>query len=86
MENCEQTHDYRKYSPTLSQIKQIEESFTYHSPKDTQQERYVVLRNTAKDLARLITECCPPTRETSLALTNLEQSIMWANKSIACNE
>lgn len=31
------------------------------------------------DIERL----CPPSRERSLALTNLEQSAMWATKAIA---
>ena len=64
----------------------IENSFTYHAPKGNQQERYVKLRDTAKALAYLIKETVPTCREQSLAITKLEESIMWANKGIACNE
>ena len=66
--------------------KQIENNFTYHPPKDTQQARYVALRNAAKDLAYFIAESSPASREQALALTNLEQSIFWANAAIARNE
>lgn len=65
---------------------QIENSFTYHSPKEDQPERYVKLRDMAKDLAFTIVKNTPPSREQSLAITKLEESIMWANKAIACGE
>ncbi len=66
--------------------KQIETAFTYHAPKDDQPERYVALREKGKELALLMVDSCPESRELSLALTNLEQAIMWANASIARNE
>ncbi|MFJ8064896.1 hypothetical protein ACIQYS_09705 [Psychrobacillus sp. NPDC096426] len=64
----------------------IHDSFTYHAPKKDQVERYETIRNKAKELALLIDRSCPRSREKSLAQTNLEQAVMWANKSIACNE
>ncbi|WP_254660586.1 Acb2/Tad1 domain-containing protein [Brevibacillus laterosporus] len=65
---------------------QIENTFMYHSPKEGQPEKYTALREKAKQLAYLIEELCPNRREKSLAMTNLEQSIMWANASIARND
>lgn len=64
----------------------LENSYSYHAPKGNQVERYNELRNKAKELAHMIDELCPDSREKSVAQTNLEQAIMWANKSIACNE
>ena len=64
----------------------LDNIYTYHSPKNDQPERYVELREKAKELAVLITMRCPNSRERSIALTNLEQSIFWANASIARNE
>ena len=64
----------------------IEAIFTYHKPFSTQPQRYEYLRNKAKELAYLIQEECPESREKSLALTSLQQTIMWANASIAINE
>lgn len=67
-------------------IEQIENNFVYHAPKEDQQDRYVVLRNEAKDLAYKIMTMTPPSREQALALTNLEQVMFWANAAIARNE
>lgn len=60
--------------------------FTYHEPKGDQPERYIEIRARAKQLATLISKSCPPSRERSLALTKLEESVMWANASIARRE
>ena len=64
----------------------IEKRFTYHAPKSGQTERYNAIREKALELALLLDEQCPDSREKSTALTSLEQSVMWANASIARNE
>ena len=64
----------------------IEKNFTYHAPKEGQPEKYRALRDTAKEFALLIDSACPDSREKSLAITKLEECIMWANASIARNE
>lgn len=64
---------------------QIETNFTYHSPKDDQQAKYVELRAKAKELAVMINELCPDSRDKSLAITKLEETVMWANAAIARN-
>lgn len=64
---------------------QIENNFMYHAPKAGQQEKYEAIRAKAKELAYLIDEECPPSREKSLAMTNLEESVMWANAAVARN-
>lgn len=66
--------------------KQIENNFKYHAPGGTQKDRYERLRAEAKSLAEKINELCPDSREKSLAITNLEQALMWANAAIARNE
>lgn len=64
----------------------IENNFKYHAPKEGQTEKYHALREKAKELAYLIQELCPASRERSIAMTELETSVMWANASIARNE
>lgn len=64
----------------------IDKRFTYHAPKPGQAEKYTRIRVWAKDLADAINAMCPDSREKSLALTALEESVMWANASIARNE
>ena len=62
---------------------EIENNFSYHAPKGDQAERYEALRHDGKKLAYLINNLCPDSREKSLAITKLEECIMWANSAIA---
>ncbi|MBX9790168.1 MAG: hypothetical protein K2Y37_14725 [Pirellulales bacterium] len=64
---------------------QIDHAFTCHPPQADQSERYR-LRGEFKLLALLVNALCPPSRETALALTNLEQANFWATAAIARNE
>lgn len=64
----------------------IENTFTYHKPKDDQPERYTKIREKAKELAYVISEETPMSREQSLALTHLQAAVMFANAAIAINE
>ncbi len=64
----------------------FENAYTYHAPKADQPARYVAIREKAKELALLVEDCCPDSREKSLAFTKLEECVMWANASIARNE
>ena len=66
--------------------KQLENNFKYHPPKNDQADRYANLRDKAKEFAEMIDSYCPDSREKSLALTNLEEAVMWANAAIARNE
>ena len=65
---------------------QIENNFKYHAPKEDQPARYEASRDKAKQLAHLIGASCPESRERPLAMTKLEEAVMWANASIARNE
>lgn len=64
----------------------LKNNFTYHPPKGDQPKRYEILRAKALELAEMIDELVPESREKSLAMTNLEQTVMWANAGIARNE
>lgn len=64
---------------------EIENRFTYHAPTGDQPQRYEQLRAKAKELAFLIRDLCPDSRERSVAMTDLESCVMWANASIARN-
>lgn len=61
----------------------IENNFSYHAPKEGQPAKYEAIRNKAKELAYLIEAEVPNGRENALAMTNLEQSVFWANAGIA---
>ena len=62
---------------------EIDARFTYHAPKTGQPEIYTKLRDKGKELAILINEVCPESREKALAFTELENAVFWANAAIA---
>lgn len=74
------------YTPTQQASKQIKDAFTYHSPQGNQAARYGLLREKAREFAELIAENSPASREQSLALTHLQEAVMFANAAIAVNE
>jgi len=65
---------------------EIMKRFTYHAPTQGQPELYESIRHVARDFATCINDLCPESREKSLAMTKLEESVMWANASIAREE
>ena len=67
-------------------MEQVEHNFTYHAPKEGQPEKYEILRATAKGWATMVVELAPDSRERSIALTKIEESVMWANAAIARND
>lgn len=65
--------------------KDLENRFTHHPPKEGQIEKYKILRDEGKMFAYRILDLAPDCRERALALTKLEEAIMWANAGIARN-
>ena len=63
----------------------LENIYKYHAPKEGQNEKYEAIRAKAKELAEMITELCPASREQSVAFTQIETAVMWANAAIARN-
>ena len=60
--------------------------FTWQAPNESQIKRYEQIRKVALGFASLIDELCPDSREKSLATTELETVVMWANAAIARRE
>lgn len=56
---------------------------TNHRPTDAEIHTIEALREDFIDLGEAVEEVCPPSREASLAITHLEQSLMWAVAAIA---
>ena len=65
---------------------EYEKRFTFHPVKGDQGDRYQRLRAAYGELAKLVDELAPDSREKSVALTELETSNFWANAAIARNE
>lgn len=74
------------YSPSERVTKQLASTFRYHKPQGSQSIRYERIRDEAGKLANLIATNTPESREQSVALTKLEEVVMFANAAIARNE
>ena len=66
--------------------KEMDNRFTYHAPKGDQAQRYENIRSKGKQFAELVCGLTPESRERSLALTKIEEAVMWANAAIARRE
>lgn len=74
------------YELSADQVKKLEADFIYHPSTADQIRRYELIREHAREYAELLMTFCPPSRELSLALTELENAVMWANAAIARHE
>lgn len=61
----------------------LERRFTYHKPTEEKAAKFPIIRDKAKELAYILEDLCPNGREKSLALTKLEEAVMWANAGIS---
>ncbi len=60
--------------------------FTAQTPNGDQATRYDLLRTSGQTFAAHVMAFAPPSREKSLALTKIEEAVMWANAAIAHRE
>lgn len=64
----------------------LEERFNYHPPPtDSVIYAHTTMRSAMLTAARNVVAKTPPCREQSLALTKLEEAMMWANAAVARN-
>jgi len=57
--------------------------FTFHPSTSITAATYEAMRAKALELALWMDENAPESREKSLALTNLDQTVMWFNAAVA---
>jgi hypothetical protein len=62
---------------------EIEHRFGYHRADQAAAEHYAGIRDAYKELARTVVGSTPPGREQALAMTALQESLMWANAAYA---
>lgn len=69
------------------QTEDIQRRFSFH-PADTDEKKHAheLIRSIHMDAALQLNSLLPEGREKSLVLTNLEQSMFWANAAIARKE
>lgn len=71
----------------MSLHERIDHDLTNHAPSGLEVvARFEAIRAEAKDLAHRLADVCPPSRELSLALTAVEQAVMYGVAAIARNQ
>ena len=64
----------------------IDKPFAYHKPSAEGLDKITRLREHFSEGERLIKEICGTNRQSSIALTNNEQTAMWAIKAVVFND
>lgn len=64
-------------------IDDLAHRFTYYPPNDAKIATHQNIRTLTGDLARQLNEILPDGREKSLAITRLEEVMMWSNAAVA---
>lgn len=63
----------------------LRERFVYHAPSEHKIKGHEMVREDVWGIASTWDRLLPECRETSLALTKLEEAMFWANAAIARN-
>ncbi len=64
----------------------IDKPFAYHKPSDDGLQKITRIRQAYSDVKRILETEAPPSRQLSVALTELETSAMWAIKAVVFND
>jgi hypothetical protein len=64
---------------------QLDNWFTYHSPKPNQPASYEAIREAGKLLAIAIRDLTPPSADQTAAIRKVREAVMTANAAIACD-
>lgn len=64
----------------------IDKPYAYHKPSEDGLAKITRLREFYSEGERLIREVCPPSRQQAVAITNNEQTAMWAIKAVVFND
>ena len=64
----------------------IDKPYAYHKPSTDGMTKITALREVYSQVARAIEEHCPNSWQTSVAITELETSAMWAIKAVVFND
>lgn len=64
----------------------IDKPFAYHKPSEDGLGKINALREAFSVVKKSIEDNCPPSRQQSVALTELETAAMWAIKAVVFND
>lgn len=75
-----------KYTPDARTVDRVMRAHSFHPADKEKQEQHEAVRNVTRVCAAGLLELCPESRELSLALTALQDAMMWANAAIAIHQ
>lgn len=64
----------------------IDKPFAYHKPSEDGMSRITNIREAYSRVKAVLETNCPPSRQLSVAITELETSAMWAIKAVVFND
>jgi len=64
----------------------IDKPYAYHKPSPDGFAKITQLREMFSAVDRAIKETCPDSRQRAIAITNNEQTAMWAIKAVVFND
>lgn len=64
--------------------KDLDNWFTYHPPEGQDIQKYMFIRDKAKEFAELILKYTPTCSDQTVAIRKIREVVMTANASIAC--
>lgn len=64
----------------------IDKPFAYHKPSPEGLDKINMIRLAFSETKAILEAQCPPSRQLSVALTELETAAMWAIKAVVFND
>lgn len=64
----------------------LDERFTHHAADEDRETLHQTVRDQGRALALAVLQAAPEGRERALAMTKIEEAVMWANAAIARGE
>ncbi len=80
------TNNQETQNKSAAILARIQHDFQYHAPTPEKRDLHEQVRGLLKVVAMEVVALTPVSREQSLAVTHLEQALMWANAAIARND
>mgnify|MGYP000729930715 CR=1 FL=1 len=77
--------EYTREQSTADSLR-FRESITNHKPSSGATDEIESISEHATSLGYRIINSCPPSRERSLALTKIEEAVMWGVKAIVLHD
>jgi len=65
------------------ELQDLTNRFAYHKPSEAKAETHARVREGCLTLADWLNQVLPESREKSLAVTHLEEVMLWANAALA---